>query len=131
MQNDIFRTFNIANFGIYNCGVPRMYPDGANIVTSLLHRDTREQVGLQAICLVEKGRNAIFSLWSGMEGKFPVQYNPRKENFLIGFTPEGYLALVRAEDFKPAPDKGYVAFPTTIVKAPFASIEDIRVFLDI
>ncbi len=94
----IMREFMLENFGVWNSDCPSSLPEGAEIFATL--KDSRNNKPLQVdkVYLVERGRNAIFTYYTAALKEF--KFNPDSENMLWAITPDGFLAIYSADDFK-------------------------------
>lgn len=89
----VMRTLSINGFGFINCDYPTSYPQGAELLAKYKDKQGNE-IKLNNIVLVEKGRNAIFHYTS------KIKFNPRQENILWGITSDNKIAYIKADDFK-------------------------------
>ena len=92
-EEKVTRTLQVSGFGFINCDYPTSYPQGAELLAKF--NDTQgNEIILNNIVLVEKGRNAIFRYTT------KVKFNPQEENILWGITNDNKLAYLKADEFK-------------------------------
>lgn len=97
-SNKIYRTFNVTRFGTWNCDSPVSQPRGKEVMAKFKHKITKAIIAFPVLMLIEKTRNAVFRLDGERTQKFT--FNPREQNILIGFLPNGEMAIFKPEDFK-------------------------------
>ena len=95
---ELKRIFNIKKLGIWNCDSPSSYPKGMMVKAFFTNEKTGEELKLSRLDLIERNRNACFSLPPSMQNKFA--FNPRKNNLLWAVTIDGKLAFTNKEEFK-------------------------------
>ena len=118
-EEKIIRTLEINGFGFINCDYPAVYPQGAGLRPK--YKDTSgNDLSLNNVVLVEKGRNAIFRYTD------KILFNPQKENLLWGITSDNKLAYLKAADFrKITQTSGEYTFTMTVVTGKLKTYEDI------
>lgn len=118
-EEKIIRTFEINGFGFINCDVPTVYPQGAELVPKFKDSEGNNII-LNNITLVEKGRNAIFRYTD------KIKFNPLKENLLWGITADKKLAYLKAVDFeKIKQTSGEYTFTVKVVNRSLNTYEEI------
>lgn len=94
-QDLVQRIFVISGFGIWNSDCPASLPKGEQFAAT--YTDTLgKKLTFKTLYLVEKGRNAMFSLASYSR----LCYNPKKKNILWAVTADNKLAIFEENDFK-------------------------------
>ncbi|MCX6328331.1 MAG: hypothetical protein NTZ85_02295 [Bacteroidia bacterium] len=118
-EEKITRTLEISGFGFINCDSPTAYPQGAELLPK--YKDTKgNEIILNNVVLVEKGRNAIFRY------KTKIKFNPQKENILWGITRDNKLAYLKAADFeKVTRISGEYTFTINVYPETLKTYEDI------
>jgi hypothetical protein len=94
-QGLVQRVFVISGFGIWNSDCPASLPKGEQFAATYTD-STGKELKFATIFLVEKGRNAMFSIYSGAR----LSFNPSKDNLLWGVTADNKLAILEEEKFK-------------------------------
>lgn len=94
----MYRTFNVTNFGTWNCDSPVKPPSGRSVLAKFKHKVTGVLLTFPTLMLIEKAKNAVFNL-SGEKIR-KLSFNPKEDNILVGFLPTGEMAIVRPADFK-------------------------------
>lgn len=103
VENRITRTFQIANFGIWNSDCPQRLPTEA-IVKANFVDGNGEEIQLGTMYLVLKGRNEVISMTSETV-KEGIRYNPNEECMLWAVTSDRKnVAIFRSEQFKEIKD---------------------------
>lgn len=97
-QSMVMREFIISNFGVWNSDCPESLPEGLEIFAKITDSKTGKVLDVNQVCLVEEGKNAIYTYYAADMSKF--QYNPDVDNLLWAITREGKLAVVSVNDFK-------------------------------
>lgn len=130
-QSDlIFRTFQIADFGIWNCDNPNRLPPGVVVVAQLKDANTKENLKIQTCYLVEKGRNAIFTYYPDRLHQF--RFNPAKENMVWVVTSDLKVAIIKPEQFSATQrTNGIMPLELTVIDKKFTSTEEVKAYLDI
>lgn len=118
-EEKITRTLQISGFGFINCDYPTSYPQGAELIAK--YKDTKgNDLILNNIVLIEKGRNAIFRYTS------KIKFNPQQENILWGITNDNKLAFIKADDFKKVKQtNGEYTFRMNVYSETLKTYEDI------
>jgi hypothetical protein len=118
-EEKITRTLEISGFGFINCDLPTSYPQGAELLAK--YKDTKgNEIILNNVVLVEKGRNAIFRY------KTKIKFNPQEENILWGITRDNKLAYLKAADFeKVTRISGEYTFTINVYPETLKTYEDI------
>ncbi|MCB9361351.1 MAG: hypothetical protein H6588_08620 [Flavobacteriales bacterium] len=99
VENRVTRTFQIANFGIWNSDLPQKLPTEA-IVKANFVDDKGKELALGTMYLVLKGRNEVVSL-SAETVKTGIPYNPDEECMLWAVTSDRKnVAIFSADQFK-------------------------------
>lgn len=115
----VLRTLEINDFGYINCDIPTDYPQGADLLAKYKDKQGNE-IMLNNVVLVEKGRNAIFRCTSN------IKYNPQRENILWGVTSDNKLAYLKADDIKKiVQTQGEYTFNMNVHEEPLTTYEDI------
>lgn len=128
--NLIYRTFTINNFGIYNCDQPQVYPSGANCNVQYADRQTKESLNCGTAYLIEKGKNAVFTLY-GDEGR-KLRYDPSKENLIWIVDVHGRNAIMKASEFNAAiKGKKEAVLDMEVMNGKFKSASEIKAYLQI
>jgi len=97
-RNELKRVFNIKRLGVWNCDSPNAYPKGAIVRAYFIDETTGEELSLSRLDLIEKNRNACFSLSQTMQKQFA--FNPKKNNLLWAITMDGRIAFTDKDEFK-------------------------------
>jgi|ERR1035437_1342804 hypothetical protein len=91
----VCRTFQIKRFGIWNSDCPQTMPQGVEVFAKF-ETVTGEHVGIAAVYLVEKGKNALYNLYVPAK----LSFNPNAENVLLVITRDGKLGWVKNDVFE-------------------------------
>ncbi|MDB5281504.1 MAG: high-affnity carbon uptake protein Hat/HatR [Bacteroidota bacterium] len=130
-QNELFyRSFRVADFGIWNCDCPNKLPKGACVLAKLTDSRTKKPVLIQSCYLVEKGRNAMFTY--STEGLKNFRFDPTKENMIWVVTNDLRVAIVKPDQFKAA-IKGSTEMDVelNVLDRSFKSSDVVRAYLEI
>jgi hypothetical protein len=120
----VINTFTIKKFGVYNCDCPEMSPRGASLAVTYTDQNNKELAGV-SVHLVELGRNAIFTYYSGN----PIKFNPRVDNIAWCVTPDNHIAIYTKDDFKRInKTHGDYTFIMQATDKTFKNNEDINAF---
>ena len=130
-QTDLFyRTFQVADFGIWNCDNPNRLPQGAVVVAQLKDAKTKQNLKIQTCYLVEKGRNAMFTYYPDRLNQF--RFNPDKENIVWVVTSDLKVAIIKPEQFSAAQKtNGTMPLELTVIDKKFTSTEEAKAYLEI
>lgn len=130
-QTDLFyRTFQVADFGIWNCDNPNRLPQGAVVVAQLKDAKTKQNLKIQSCYLVEKGRNAMFTYYPDRLNQF--RFNPDKENIVWVVTSDLKVAIIKPEQFSAAQKtNGTMPLELTVIDKKFTSTEEAKAYLEI
>ncbi|MCW3104144.1 MAG: hypothetical protein JWO09_2584 [Bacteroidetes bacterium] len=96
----VSRTFMISGFGIWNSDCPASLPKGEQFAATYVD-STGKKLRFHALYLVEKGRNAMFKMYSAER----LYFNPAKRNIIWALTEENKLAVCLEDDFKALKEK--------------------------
>jgi hypothetical protein len=91
----VYRTFQIKQFGVWNSDCPQSMPQGVEVFAKF-ETATGEPVKIATVFLVEKGKNALYNLYS--PSKF--SFNPDAENVLLVITRDNKLGWITNDVFK-------------------------------
>lgn len=130
-QSDlVFRTFQVASFGIWNCDQPNRMPQGALVAAKLKDAKTKEPLKIQTCYLVEKGRNAMFTYYPTALNNF--RFDPKRENLLWVVTNDLKVAFIKSSDFSAAQKtSGEMTLELNVIDKSFKSTEEAREYLEI
>lgn len=130
-QTDLFyRTFQVADFGIWNCDNPNRLPVGAMVVAQLKDAKTKENLKVLACYLVEKDRNALFTYYPDRLNQF--RFNPAKENMVWVVTNDLKIAIIKPEQFSAAQKtNGTMPLELNIIDKKFTNTEEAKAYLEI
>jgi len=118
-EEKVTRTLEINGFGFINCDTPTAYPQGAELIAKYKDKQGNEII-LNNIVLVEKGRNAIFRYTS------KIKFNPQQKNMIWGITNDNKLIYLKADDFKKiSQTQGEYTFIMNVHEEPLKTYEDI------
>ncbi len=129
-SNLFYRTFQVNQFGTFNCDCPQKLPQGGEVVAEFTDKQTGKHIQIGTAYLIEKGRNVMFSYYPDGLNKF--RYDPAKTNFVWAVTYDQRVCVVSAEDFKAATsEKGKGQFKAEVVERKFNSSEEVKEYLNI
>lgn len=97
----LFRTFQVQQFGVWNSDYPCALPQQAFVIAEFTN-ENGEKLKPASVFLVEKGRNAVYSLRNSTK----IQFNPEADNVLIVITNDNTLAYYSSDRFAQIPKKG-------------------------
>ena len=129
VENRITRTFQIANFGVWNSDCPQRLPTEA-IVKAIFEDYNGESIKIGTLYLVLKDRNEVISL-NPETIKEGIRYNPNEDCMLWGVTTDKKnVAIFRAEQFKEIKysDETYTFEMNLINSKEFASYSTETIF---
>lgn len=99
VENRITRTFQIANFGIWNSDCPQKLPSEAIVKANFVDEDGNE-LQLNTMYLVLKGRNEVISM-TPEAVKEGVRFNPNEECMIWAVTSDRKnVAIFSSKQFK-------------------------------
>ncbi len=126
----VFRTFTVANFGIWNCDCPSRMPQGVDVVATIKDAKTKAPISISNCYLVEKGRNAMFTY--SAEGIKKFRFDPSKENMVWVVTSDIKIGVIKADEFKAAKRSGgEMVLELNVIDKKFTSTDDVRSYLEI
>lgn len=127
----VYRTFVVAEFGIWNSDCPASLPQGARINALFTDKNTGKELHLQEVYLVEKGKQVMYHYYLNTLNNF--SYNPNKENMIWGVTDKLEIAKITPEQFKEAiaRKQGAATFAMQIADTKFKSAEEAKAWLGI
>lgn len=126
-QNMVQRVFVISGFGIWNSDCPASLPKGAEFAATYTDTLGKELI-FKTLYLVEKGRNAMFSIASYSR----LYYNPKKKNILWAVTSDNKLAVFDEKDFKKIKIKNDKCnIKMTVIEKPITKSYEVRSILNI
>lgn len=129
VENRITRTFQIANFGIWNSDCPQRLPTEAIVKANFVDENGTE-LQLGAMYLVLKGRNEVISM-TAESVKEGIRYNPNEDCMLWAVTSDRKnVAIFKAEQFKEIKesDKSFTFEMELISSKEFVTYSAERVF---
>ncbi len=111
----LYRAFQVKNFGIYNSDCPQNLPNEL-IVKAEFEDAAGNIIQPQTIYLIEKGKNAVYTYYSGSKFGF----NPSSENVILMII-NTKLYVVKSEEFDKIEkgDKSYTFLTRLILKTKF------------
>lgn len=117
VEDMVYRIFQVRNFGIWNSDCPQSMPQGA-LVNARFESINGKELSIAKIFLVEKGKNAVYSLYNFGQ----IQFNPNADNIIIAVTTVNTMAYFTVEDFKniPAKTKNYTFVLRIIEKSEYS-----------
>jgi len=99
VENRITRTFQIANFGVWNSDCPEKLPSEAIVKAKFVDENGKE-VQLTTMYLVLKGRNVVISM-TPETVKEGIRFNPEEECMLWAVTSDRKnVAVFNSDQFK-------------------------------
>ena len=127
METMVRRVFQISGFGIWNSDCPSALPKGE--VFAATYKDSLgNQHIFNTVYLVEKGRNAMFTLYSSA----PITFDPKKKNCLWAITADNKIAVFKEADFEKIKiEGGKSTLKMTIIDEPVKNEKDVRKVLNI
>lgn len=125
----IYRSFMVSSFGIWNSDCPLNMPKGLMVSAKFTDKNNKELV-FNTLYLVEKGKNAVYSLMNYDYSKFT--FNPESENLLLGVTQDNKIAIFKPEDFAALGniDKS-CNFKMNVLKENFKNSDEVKAYLEI
>jgi len=125
----IYRSFMVSSFGIWNSDCPQNMPKGLMVSATFTDKNNK-QLAFNTLYLVEKGKNAAYSLTNYDYSRF--QFNPQSENFLLGVTKDNKIAVFKPEDFAALGKVGSSCkFKMQVLDKPFKNIDEVKSFMEI
>jgi hypothetical protein len=129
VENRITRTFQIANFGVWNSDCPQRLPSEA-IVKANFVDENGDKIQLSTMYLVLKGRNEVISM-SNETVKEGIRFNPDEECMLWAVTSNRKnVAIFSSEQFKEIKesDKTFTFEMNLISSKEFVTYSTERIF---
>lgn len=126
-QDFVKRIFVISGFGIWNSDCPEKLPKGEQFAAT--YTDTLgNKLTFKTLYLVEKGRNAMFSIASYSR----LYYDPTKKNTLWAVTTDNKLAVFKEDDFEKIKikDDSYT-LKMNVINKPVTKAYEVRSILKI
>tara|TARA_B100000700_G_scaffold244412_1_gene272564 strand:- start:85 stop:1812 length:1728 start_codon:yes stop_codon:yes gene_type:complete len=118
----VVRSFEVTNFGSWNCDSPVKQPKGKTIDASFASL-AGTPIVLASVYLIEKDKNAIFTY---VESQFDnLKFNPKETNTLIGFTLDDQIAIFKPEQFSSVNQKKH-EFKMELKKAVDLSVDKLK-----
>ena len=129
-SNLVYRTFQVADFGIWNCDCPNRLPAGAGVVAKLKDAKTKNEIQIQTCYLVEKGRNVMFTYYPQSLNNF--KFDPTKENMIWAVTNDLKVAIIKPEQFKAAQKaNGEMQLELNVIDKKFENSDEVKAYLEI
>lgn len=126
----VYRTFQVSNFGIYNCDQPQMFPTGGSVIAKYVNKDNGEELQCDASYLVEKGRNLVFT--SSYNELNKLRYNPDKQNIVWIITRDMKVAAIKPAQFGEAVKGNRNAtLQMEVLNGKFKSSDEVKAYLEI
>lgn len=127
-QSDlVYRSFQVQNFGVWNCDCPARLPQGQVVAATLSDAKTNHELSIQTCYLVEKGRNVMFTYSGG--GLKTFRYDSTKENLIWAVTTDLKVAVLKADDFRAQAKSGN--FKMEVLDRKFGSSDEVKEYLEI
>ncbi|TND06481.1 MAG: hypothetical protein FD123_3519 [Bacteroidetes bacterium] len=128
MTDKVFRTFQILNFGVFNCDSPMMYPKGADVMATFTDESGKQLFCQTKLYLVDKARNGLFTYYANPEKSF--RFNPSASN-IIWTVSNGKLHTLMPDEFAKIGTSGRQQVKLNAVAKEFESPEEMRAYFGI
>lgn len=138
LQQRVIRSFEVRNFGIYNCDRPQAYPSGAAIAAHL-EDGNGGTLPTHTLYHVEQGKQAVFTyqIFDGVVTNYTNRkknrflFNPKRENVAWCVTADAQLAIIRSADIRKLAENGKsaVAMELEITEAQPTTVAEVRELL--
>lgn len=127
----VFRTFTIQQFGIWNADCPSRMPSGAQVAAKFIDSKSGQPVTINQCYLVEKGRNAMYSITPAGLNRF--NFNPKSQNLIWVITSQLKIGVVHHSAFEEVVNSSgkSVAFQLEEINKNFRSTDEVKDFLGI
>jgi actin-related protein len=122
INNAIYRSFSIRQFGVYNCDCPAILPMGADVVASFID-STGHPLNLKQVSLIELTKKIMFTIYPYNFNHF--KFNPSDENMICAVTDNYKFVYFTTKDFKKVKRSGDYTFKMRTSEAEIESSEDI------
>jgi hypothetical protein len=117
-EQNVIRSFEVMNFGIWNCDKPLKYVNSRILNPILMVNDT---IFVKTAYLANVSANALITLYPGNE----VKYNKKSKNILWIVPNKNHVAVFKADDFKTIPANGpNYTFHFRSIKTPVNNSDD-------
>lgn len=127
-SQSFLRSFSVEKLGVFNLG--KEIDRGSWDEVALRFEDAEgNEVHFFGMYLMNREMNTVQYLWPKDDNfTFNVKLNPDQDQLLAGITPDGRLAVMRAESFKKidAGSKEVQTVRLEIIEAEISSIEDLK-----
>jgi hypothetical protein len=119
MNLQLYRCFEVGNFGVYNCDHGFDFPTRSSVIT--LYDENQQKYKCNTYYMLYLNRNSIMQF----RPNDPVKYNPKGQNILCGVTSEGELVRATADNFIEGKHKNNMSIQAESLgkKADIASIK--------
>jgi hypothetical protein len=118
----IVMSFDVAQFGTWNCDSPVKQPKGKTVNATFASL-AGAPIILGAVYLIEKNRNSIFTYDVAQFNN--LKFNPKETNTLIGFTLDDEIAIFKSGKFENVKERKH-EFKMEIQKAVDMSVEKLK-----
>lgn len=118
----IVMSFDVAQFGTWNCDSPVKQPKGKTVNATFASL-AGAPIVLGAVYLIEKNRNSIFTYDVAQFNN--LKFNPKETNTLIGFTLDDEIAIFRSGKFENVKERKH-EFKMEIKNAVDMSVEKLK-----
>ena len=118
----IVMSFDVAQFGTWNCDSPIKQPKGKTVNATFASL-AGAPIVLGAVYLIEKNRNSIFTYDVAQFNN--LKFNPKETNTLIGFTLDDEIAIFRSGKFENVKERKH-EFKMEIKNAVDMSVEKLK-----
>lgn len=98
METQILRTFQVAQFGVWNSDCPSSMPSGANILAHFKNPEGKP-IRFKRIYLVEENKNAVYNLYTNGQS-LNFSFDPKAKNMIWAITPDHEVAYISKKQFE-------------------------------
>ncbi|HEU4718602.1 MAG TPA: hypothetical protein VFU15_12245 [Bacteroidia bacterium] len=128
-SSEVMRMFTISQFGMYNCDVPEMLPQGARVDLSANDANGNLMSGFYTMYHVDREKFSLYS-YHNMNPLAGFSFNPKSSN-LVWAVKDGALYYADNDQFASMKHSGKTAVEMKPVGRDFASADDMKKFFGI
>ncbi len=128
-MTEVYRTFQVSGFGIYNMDCPAAYPQGAQIALTINAENGTVDNSFSYMFLADRNKLALYNFYfHGSTTEF--HFNPRSSN-LVWAVKDGALFYADNDQISKLPSEGKGTITMKAVKKDFKSPEEMKKFFRI
>ena len=127
----VFRTFVVANFGVYNADYSYSWPSGGEVIASF-KSEKGDKLDLSCVYMVNRGINIVYPFYGANGECTNFKFDKSKSNVLWAVTKDNRLVVVDINTFKACQVNGNkMEFKFKMADKEFKNSDEVKKYLDI